>query len=104
MTASPTDAALAEMLERSAFNFAAQSSYAKLVHNLRLAASRLRSDPPVDEQGVGASLRDRASRASPQAAARLDQKATIPCAATCIITNCRRSTPAGEPFCSEHRS
>lgn len=26
-----------------------------------------------------------------------------PSAATCIITNCRKPAPAGEPFCSKHR-
>ena len=53
-------------------------------------------------EGMGASAT--ADRAVVNGAASVSAlRASVPSAVTCIIINCRRRAPAGEPFCSEHR-
>lgn len=61
------------------------------------------------EQDMGASAEPTglAGAEAPEPHAGLGASRGIPSAgkqhATCIMTNCRRRAPSGEPFCSEHR-
>lgn len=48
MTTEPTNAELAESLDRVALSYEEEQRFPVTVRNLRLAATRLRSDPPVD--------------------------------------------------------